>query len=62
MIILGEALLARSIALLLYWAIFWTLVNLFVRFYEEPTPRRQFGDSYVRYTERVGRWLPRRPP
>lgn len=60
-IVLGEALLARSTALLLYWAIFFTLVNLFVRFYEEPALRRQFGDSYLRYTERVGRWLPRLP-
>ena len=57
--VLGQALLARSTALLLYWAIFFTLVNLFVRFYEEPALRAQFGDSYVRYTERVGRWLPR---
>lgn len=60
-VLLGEALLARSLALLGYWAIFFTFVNLFVMLYEEPTLRRQFGDSYVRYTERVGRWLPRRP-
>jgi protein-S-isoprenylcysteine O-methyltransferase Ste14 len=58
-IVLGEALLVRSIALLVYWAIFFALVNLFVRFYEEPALRAQFGDSYERYTERVGRWLPR---
>jgi protein-S-isoprenylcysteine O-methyltransferase Ste14 len=58
-IVLGEALLVRSTALLVYWAIFFALVNLFVRFYEEPALRAQFGDSYERYTERVGRWLPR---
>ena len=58
-IVLGQALLARSTALLAYWAIIFTLFNLFVRFYEEPALRRQFGESYVRYTERVGRWLPR---
>jgi protein-S-isoprenylcysteine O-methyltransferase Ste14 len=59
-ILLGEALLARSTALLLYWAIFFTVVNLFVMLYEEPALRRQFGDSYVRYQQRVGRWLPRK--
>lgn len=59
-IVLGEALLARSTALLVYWAVFFTLVNVFVRFYEEPALRRQFGESYERYTQRVGRWLPRR--
>ena len=60
-ILLGEALLARSSALLLYWAVFFTAANLFVRLYEEPTLRRQFGESYERYTRTVGRWLPRRP-
>lgn len=57
----GEAVLARSTALLVYWAIFFTVVNLFVVLYEEPTLRSQFGESYERYTQRVGRWLPRRP-
>ncbi|HKA57653.1 MAG TPA: isoprenylcysteine carboxylmethyltransferase family protein, partial [Gemmatimonadales bacterium] len=59
--LLGEALLARSIALLGYWAIFFAAANLFVIVYEEPILRRQFGDSYERYTKHVGRWLPRRP-
>lgn len=57
-IILGEALLARSSALVLYWAIFFTAANLFVLLYEEPALRRRFGESYERYTKRVGRWLP----
>ena len=58
-IVLGEALLARSRALLVYWVIFFVIVNLFVRLYEEPALRRQFGESYERYQQRVGRWLPR---
>ena len=60
-IALGEALLTRSTALLLYWVIFFALANLFVIGYEEPKLRSQFGESYERYTQRVGRWLPRRP-
>ena len=58
-IVLGEALLARSSALLLYWAVFFAAANAFVLLYEEPTLRRQFGESYERYTRTVGRWLPR---
>ena len=34
--------------------------HLFVRFYEEPTLKRLFGEEYVRYTEAVPRWLPKR--
>ena len=59
LIILGEALLARSTSLVLYWAVFFAIVNIFVRFYEEPALAAQFGESYMRYTERVGRWVPR---
>lgn len=34
-------------------------VNLFVRFYEEPTLRRMFGAEYEEYCRHVRRWLPR---
>lgn len=59
MIVLGEVLLSGSRGLFLYWAIWFLAANLFVIAYEEPTLRRQFGASYERYTQRVGRWLPR---
>jgi len=58
-IVLGEALLARSAGLLIYWLIWFVLVNLFVIGFEEPMLRRQFGDSYDHYTRTVGRWIPR---
>jgi protein-S-isoprenylcysteine O-methyltransferase Ste14 len=58
MIVLGEFLLTRSLALLVYWIIWFAAANLFVIGYEEPTLRRQFGASYERYTKQVGRWLP----
>ena len=57
-IILGEFILTRSIPLLIYWIIWFVCVNLFVIFYEEPALRRQFGDSYERYTQEVDRWIP----
>lgn len=57
-IVLGEALLARSRALFLYWAVWFLAANLFVLAYEEPTLRRRFGASYEAYARGVGRWLP----
>lgn len=55
----GELLLAQSRALLVYWAVWFVVVNLFVIGYEEPTLRQRFGPSYDRYTHQVGRWLPK---
>ena len=58
-IVLGEVLITGSRDLLVYWLIFFIGANLFVMLYEEPHLRARFGDAYVRYTQRVGRWLPR---
>ena len=57
-IVLGEVLVTRSRSLLVYWALWFAAVNLFVMTYEEPTLRRQFGRSYDRYSRAVGRWIP----
>jgi protein-S-isoprenylcysteine O-methyltransferase Ste14 len=57
-IVLGEVLLTGSRPLLVYWAIWFVAVNLFVIGYEEPTLRRRFGPAYDRYRGTVGRWLP----
>ena len=57
-IVLGEALLVRSFALLVYWMIFFGAANLFVIGYEEPYLRQRFGASYDAYTRQVGRWIP----
>jgi protein-S-isoprenylcysteine O-methyltransferase Ste14 len=59
MVVLGEALLARSSALAIYWVIWFACANLFVIGYEEPTLRRQFGESYNEYARQVGRWVPK---
>jgi len=58
MIILGEAFMVHSVALVGYWAIWFVCANLFVIVYEEPTLRRTFGDEYEAYFKRVSRWLP----
>ena len=60
-ILLGEAWLFVSLAMLVYVAVFFAWVHGFVVFYEEPTLRRKFGESYERYLRTVHRWLPRKP-
>jgi protein-S-isoprenylcysteine O-methyltransferase Ste14 len=59
-ILLGEALLFQSAERLVYAAAVFLLFNLFIRFYEEPALERQFGDEYVQYCKKVGRWMPGR--
>src|SRR5262245_6166489 len=58
-VLIGEAILFRSIPIVIEAGVFMILVYLFVVFYEEPTLRRQFGESYERYSNTVGRWIPR---
>jgi protein-S-isoprenylcysteine O-methyltransferase Ste14 len=59
LVIWGETALFRSITLAAYAAVVCLAVHLFVIFYEEPTLRRQFGDSYEQYRRSVPRWVPR---
>jgi len=58
-VILGEAAAFHSLRLLTYAAFLCVPVELFVVFYEEPTLRRQFGDSYEEYRRAVPRWIPK---
>jgi protein-S-isoprenylcysteine O-methyltransferase Ste14 len=58
-ILIGEATLFKSPAIMVESGIFMVFTYLFVVFYEEPALRRQFGESYERYTQAVGRWIPR---
>jgi protein-S-isoprenylcysteine O-methyltransferase Ste14 len=62
LIVLGEVLLTRSGGLFIYWVIWFAAANIFVRVYEEPTLRRQFGSAYDHYTAGVPRWRPRVRP
>jgi protein-S-isoprenylcysteine O-methyltransferase Ste14 len=59
--LVGAALFYRSLAVLGYTALFFLVTHLFVRWYEEPTLRRTFGEEYEGYCRRVRRWWPSPP-
>ena len=59
LVILGEAALFRSVHLVEYAAAMLLIAHVFVVFYEEPTLRRQFGESYEEYRRTVPRWIPK---
>ena len=60
-IILGQAILLGRFELVVYGIGVLILFYAFVRFYEEPTLRRQFGAEYEEYCRTVPGWWPRRP-
>jgi protein-S-isoprenylcysteine O-methyltransferase Ste14 len=62
LVIVGQALLFRSGWLLVYAAAVWLVTASFVRWYEEPTLTRQFGNGYVTYRRNVPAWWPRPRP
>ena len=59
--ILGQALLLGQPVLLAYGAVFLAAVMAFVRWYEEPTLARTYGEQYEEYRRSVPGWLPRLP-
>lgn len=60
-VVLGEAALFGSLALMVYAAVMAACFGAFVAGYEEPTLRRRFGQSYAGYAAVVPRWIPRAP-
>jgi len=59
-ILLGEAIWFLSELILFEAGLFLAVTHLFVKYYEEPVLRRQFGEPYERYMQSVGRWFPRK--
>jgi len=58
----GAALFFQSLPLVGFTALFLLSTHLFVRWYEEPTLRRTFGEVYQAYCRKVARWRPRLSP
>lgn len=61
-IILGQALLFSSGAVVAYGAIVGAAMASFVKLYEEPTLARRYGAEYEAYRRAVPGWLPRLTP
>jgi protein-S-isoprenylcysteine O-methyltransferase Ste14 len=58
LILFGEALLFESAVLFLYAILVFVIFYAAIVYYEEPTLRRKFTDSYKRYCDSVPRWIP----
>jgi protein-S-isoprenylcysteine O-methyltransferase Ste14 len=61
-IILGQALLFRSVGALLWAGVVLAMVATFVRGYEEPTLEEAYGEEYREYRRHVRAWIPRLRP
>lgn len=61
-IILGQALIFWDWPVLVYGAVAFLTVHLFVTGYEEPTLKQQFPADYPAYFANVPRWRPRLTP
>lgn len=62
LVLLSEAVALQSIPIAVWFAVFFTLMNLNLQFTEEPDLRDRFGDDYRRYCTAVSRWAPRFTP
>ena len=58
MALLGAALFYQSLILASYCAFFLLVIHFFLISYEEPALRKNFGDEYETYCNRVRRWIP----
>lgn len=61
-VVLGQALLLGRGVLLAYALVTWTVPATFVRWYEEPTLLRRYGERYEEYRAAVPAWIPRLTP
>jgi protein-S-isoprenylcysteine O-methyltransferase Ste14 len=59
---LGQGLLLGNLDVLIYAAIVWLGMHLFVVGYEEPTLRRRYGAEFDFFCRNVPRWIPRLTP
>jgi protein-S-isoprenylcysteine O-methyltransferase Ste14 len=60
--ILGQAAILGRGELAVYAGFVWVVVGSFVRFYEEPTLARRYGEPYNVYRRAVRAWIPRLTP
>jgi protein-S-isoprenylcysteine O-methyltransferase Ste14 len=61
-VLLGEALVFGSLALLAWWAVVFAINAVYFPLVEEPGLQQRFGADYEAYRAAVPRWLPRLRP
>ena len=57
LILIGEAIFFQSIDLWIYSLFVFIAFNIFTILVEEPRLRKDFGEEYKRYCEKVRRWI-----
>jgi protein-S-isoprenylcysteine O-methyltransferase Ste14 len=57
LILMGESIFTNLIYLWIYTMIIFTAFHLFIVFWEEPRLKKDFGESYEKYTQTVRRWF-----
>lgn len=57
LIFLGEFFIFGHSLLLIYSLITISLLHFYVVYVEEPNLKKRFGDTYIKYTEKVSRWF-----
>src|SRR5262245_27213914 len=61
-VLLGEAVLAASLPLLVWFLVFVLANAIYIPLAEEPGLVKRFGDDYLAYKRNVPRWVPRLRP
>jgi len=59
LVLLGEALLAASLPILLLFVVFLMVNVVYIPLIEEPGLVKRFGGGYLAYKQNVPRWIPR---
>jgi len=57
MILIGEAIFFQSVNLWIYLLFIFIAFNLFILLHEEPRLRKDFGEEYNQYCQKVRRWI-----
>jgi protein-S-isoprenylcysteine O-methyltransferase Ste14 len=61
-VLLGEAVLAASLPVLGWFAVFVVVNAVYIPLAEEPGLVKRFGSDYLTYRQNVPRWIPRLTP
>jgi protein-S-isoprenylcysteine O-methyltransferase Ste14 len=58
-VLLGEAILAASVPLFIWFVVFVITNAIYIPLVEEPGLVKRFGEDYLTYKQNVPRWIPR---